>query len=123
MSTKSVPILSSSVGSATVLDLRVSCKLTVERHIVTLFKECLMIVEQLAEEHDEAMEKLYQALPAEYKEYVHLADHFTEEKYDRIRRAILQRGNDCRRAVCGADGKAGELDQYEFTFRNQTSSL
>ena len=82
---------------------------------MTLFKECLMIVEQLAEEHDEAMEKLYAALPPEYREYVNLADHFTEEKYDRIRRAILQRGNDCKRAV------NDELKQYELSFRNETT--
>ncbi len=68
-----------------------------------------MIVEQLAEEHDEAMSKLHQALPPEYKEYVDLADHFTKEKYDRIRRAILQRGNDAKRAV------RDELDRYQPT--------
>lgn len=66
-----------------------------------------MIAEQLAEEHDEALEKLYAALPPEYKEYVNLADHFTEDKSDRIRRAILQRGNDCKRAV------RDELDRYQ----------
>ncbi len=70
-----------------------------------------MIVEQLEEEHDEAMEKLYAALPDTYRTYVALADHFTEEKADRIRRAILQRGNDAKRAV------ASELDQYDLTFR------
>ncbi len=111
MHSTSVPILSASVGHAPIVDLRASCQFTVERHIVTLFKECLMIVEQLAEEHDEAMEKMYQALPPEYRTYVNLADHFTEEKYDRIRRAILQRGNDAKRAV------HDEMEQFEFTFR------
>ena len=76
-----------------------------------------MIVEQLAEEHDESMEKLYQALPPEYKDYVNLADHFTEEKYDRIRRAILQRGNDCKRAV------NEELEQFELSFRSNPTSI
>ncbi len=115
MHTTSVPILSSSVGAPTVLNLGVSHRLTIERHIVTLFKECLMIVEQLAEEHDEAMEKLYAALPSEYREYVNLADHFTDDKFDRIRRAILQRGNDCKRAV------SEELTQYELTFTETPS--
>ena len=94
-----VPILSASVGQPTVFNAEASHRFTIERHIVTLFKECLMIVEQLEEEHDEAMEKLYAALPPTYQAYVTLADHFTEEKADRIRRAILQRGNDCRRNV------------------------
>lgn len=74
-----------------------------------------MIVEQLGEEHDESMEKLYNALPETYREYVRLADHFTEEKSDRIRRAILQRGNDCKRAV------SAELDQYDLALREQSS--
>jgi hypothetical protein len=106
----SVPILSSSPAGAH-LDLRASCQFTVGRHITTLFKECLAIMEQLHEEHWEALEKLHAALPPEYRDYVNLADHFTDEKRDRIRRAILARGNDCRRAV------SEELDQYELTFR------
>lgn len=99
MSTTSIPILSASVGKPAVLNLGISHRLTIERHIVTLFKECLAITEQLQEEHYEAMEKLYAALPPEYRDYVNLVDHHTDEKQDRIRRAILARGNDCRRAV------------------------
>jgi hypothetical protein len=64
---------------------------------------------QLAEEHDEAMSKLYDALPEQYRPYVTLADHFTEEKEARIRKAVLARGNDCRRAV------EAELAQYQMT--------
>lgn len=67
--------------------------------------------EQLGEEHDEAMTKLYDSLPPEYKEYVNLADHFTEEKGERIRKAVLQRGNDCRRAI------EEEIEKYNITFR------
>ena len=84
MPTTSVPILSASVGQPTTLNLDISHRLTIERHIVNLFKECLMIVEQLGEEHDEAMGKLFDALPENYREYVRLADHFSEEKADRI---------------------------------------
>lgn len=116
MSTHSVPIISARVGEPTVIDLGASCKFTISRHITTLFKEFLLIVEQLAEEHDEALGKLHDALPPEYSEYVNLADHFTEEKGDRIRRAILARGNDCRRSVCE------ELDQFNLTFRDQPPS-
>lgn len=108
----SVPILSAAAGQPTVFHAATSHRLTIERHIVTLFKECLMIVEQLEEEHDEAMEKLYAALPPAYQAYVALADHFTEEKADRIRRAILQRGNDAKRAV------NAELDQLDLDLRD-----
>lgn len=72
---------------------------------------------QLAEEHDEAMAKLYDALPPEYQTYVDLADHFTEEKEGRIRRAVLARGNDCRRAI------DGELGKYDMTLRLADPSL
>lgn len=108
---QSTPILRAAVGEPTTLDLRASCQFTISRHITILFKECLAIMEQLYDEHDEAMTKLYDALPPEYKEYVNLADHFTEDKGERIRRAILRRGNDCERAV------KQELDQYDLTFR------
>lgn len=111
MSLTSVPILSASVGKPTVIDLRASCQFTLGRHVTTLFKECLSIMEQLHEEHFEAMEKLHAALPVEYKDYVNLADHFTDDKRERLRRAILARGNDAKRAV------SEELDQYDLTFR------
>lgn len=91
------------------IDLNEHVQYYCERQVVTLFKECLAIFEQLAEEHDEAMEKLYQALPPDYKPYVDLADHYTEEKSDRIRRAVLQRGNDCKRAI------RDELSKYTLT--------
>ena len=80
-----------------------------ERHIITLFKEMLGMFEQLQEEHWEAMHKLYDKLPAEYQPYVDLADHFTDDKGERIRRAVLARGNDCKRAV------REELAKYRMT--------
>lgn len=93
------------------IDLRASLQYAARRHVVLLFKETLAMFEQLAEEHDEAMEKLYAKLPPEYRDYVELADHYTEEKGDRIRRAVLQRGNDCVRAM------EEEISKYDITFR------
>lgn len=93
------------------IDLTAHVQDKTSRAVINLYKEMLFMFEQLAEEHDEAMEKLYNALPPDYKPYVDLADHYTEEKYDRIRRAVLQRGNDCRRTL------AEELDKYNITFK------
>ncbi len=93
------------------MDMRAMCQHTLARHVTVLFKECLGIMEQLHEEHYEAMAKLHAALPGECQAYVDLADHFTDDKRERIRGAILQRGNDCRRAV------SEELDKYDITFR------
>jgi hypothetical protein len=90
------------------IDLKAHVQYTCGRYIVTLFKEYLDIMAQLAEEHDESLSKLYEALPEQYRTYVALADHFTEEKEARIRKVILARGNDCRRAV------EAELDKYQL---------
>ena len=114
--TNSVPIVSVSADGTSQLDLRASCQFTLGRHITTLFKEYLAMMEQLHEEHFEAMAKMHDALPPEFKEYVNLADHFTDEKRERLRRAILARGNDCKRAV------SDELDKYDLAFRKQTPS-
>lgn len=96
------------------IDLNAHVQYVCGRHIVVLFKECLDIMAQLAEEHDESLEKLYNALPPEYQPYVALANHFTEEKEARIRKAILQRGNDCRRSV------EMELAKYQMTLGGQS---
>ncbi len=40
-----------------------------------------------------------------------ITDHYTEDKGDRIRRAVLARGNDCIRAL------NEETDKYDITFR------
>lgn len=98
-------------GAQLSINLREHVQYTADRRVTELFKEVLAMFEQLAEEHDEALEKLYAALPPEYCKYVDLADHFTEEKGDRIRRAVLQRGNDCKRSI------REELDKYDITFR------
>lgn len=94
------------------IDLNAHVKQTCKQHVTVLFKEVLGMFEQLAEENDEALDKLYEALPPEYKPYVELANHYTEEKFDRIRRAVLTRGNDAHRAI------ADELDKYNLTLRN-----
>lgn len=91
------------------IDLNAHVRYTCQRHVVTLFKEVLAMFEQLAEEHDEALSKLYEVLPPEYGPYVQLADHFTEEKGERIRRAVLARGNDCKRSI------DEELAKYSVT--------
>lgn len=91
------------------LDLNAHVQAVCERHVVVLFKEVLGMFEQLGEEHDEALHKLFEALPPTYQPYVDLADHFTQEKADRIRRAVLARGNDAKRAI------REELGKYQMT--------
>ena len=39
------------------------------------------------------------SLPEEYKANVYLADHFSDEKNERVRKTILSKGNDCIRNI------------------------
>lgn len=54
-------------------------------------------LEQLGDEHDEAMGKLIDALPEAERAKVHLADIYGQVRFDAIRRYVLKAGNDaCR---------------------------
>lgn len=75
--------------------LRAKTRLAITR----VFKTYLDLLEQIADEHDEAMGKLIDALPPEHKASVHLADHFGEARFNAIRRRILEVGNDSIREV------------------------
>ena len=69
------------------------------RIITSLFKGQLVILEDLGLEHDEALGKLYDALPDQYKPFVNLADYFTEQKGEILRKKVLDAGNDSKRQV------------------------
>ncbi len=70
-----------------------------ERIVKNLFKEFLSVLEELAHEHDEALDKMEKALPSEHKHFVGLADCLTPEKGDRLRKRVLDRGNDALRSL------------------------
>jgi hypothetical protein len=89
-------------------DPKATLQFAASRHITVLFKEMLGLLETLANEHDEALSKLAVTLPAEYAAHLSLADWFTEEKAERLRKAVLGRGNDCKRAVLD------EIDRYRI---------
>ena len=93
------------------MDVQEILKGSCHRHVVFLFKEVLTLLEQLAEEHDESLAKLATNLPEEYRKYIPLADYFTEDKADRLRRSVLQRGNDCARAI------RDEIDKYKVDLK------
>jgi hypothetical protein len=74
-------------------------KFQIHRNIINFYKEMLVMLEDLAEEHDTALSKLYDNLPSEYKKYVELADYFTESKFDNLRKKILSGGNNTIRNI------------------------
>ena len=82
-----------------------------QRAIIALFKNHLTMMEDLGYRHDEALTKLREALPAEYKSYVDLADYLTEDEGARLRKRILDGGNDTWREV------ERLLQQFEIEFK------
>ncbi len=68
-------------------------KLKARLAITRVFKSYLLLLEQLADEHNEAMGRLYDALPEQYKPFTAVADHFTEAREEAIRKWVLDIGN------------------------------
>ena len=69
------------------------------RVTISLFKSFLIILEDLGLEHDQACQKLYDALPDQYKPFVDLADYLTEEKSGLLRKKVLDAGGDAKRQI------------------------
>ena len=74
-------------------------KAKIEMVIRRMMASYLSTLEQLADEHDEAMGKLVDSLPPEYKANVHLADIYGDVRFEAIRRSVLKTGNDGRREI------------------------
>jgi hypothetical protein len=84
----------------------------INRCIINLYKDMLIILEDVAEEHDTALCKLQDSLPTEYKKYVDLADYLTEDKFRNLRGKILSRGNNTIREI------EDQLKNFEFKLKN-----
>lgn len=69
------------------------------RIITLLFREHLMLLEDIANEHDIALDKLIAILPEDHKNDVDLADYLTPERSKQLRKRVLDRGNDTLRAL------------------------
>lgn len=83
------------------------------RHITLLFKEFLMILEEIDNDHSAAMQRVYENLPNEYKKYLNLADFLTEEKFSSLRSKVLKEGNDTIRAL------EDHLNNYDITIKRK----
>ena len=81
-----------------------------ERMITTLFKDYLIMLEDLGDSHDEALAKLKTALPENYRPFVDLADYLTEERGVALRKKVLDSGNDTLREARKL------LDQFTVQF-------
>jgi hypothetical protein len=70
-----------------------------KRHVTMLFKDFLVILQDIRSRHADSMGKLIDSLPESEKAKVVLADHFSSEEVERLRKRILTNGNDCYRAI------------------------
>lgn len=71
----------------------------VRRNVTLLFKSQLEMLEDIVDEHDNAMGKLAEKLPKEYADYLELVDYLNEQKFEMLRKRILGKGNDCIRNI------------------------
>lgn len=71
----------------------------IRRNVTLLFKSQLEMLEDIADEHDNAMAKLKEKLPKQYQDYIDLADYLNEQKFEMLRKRILGKGNDCIRNI------------------------
>lgn len=71
----------------------------IRRNVTLLFKQQLEMLEDIADEHDNAMRKLAEKLPQQYRDYIELADYLNEQKFEMLRKRILGKGNDCIRTI------------------------
>lgn len=79
-----------------------------------LFKNYLMLVEDLKFEHDKFLKKIKLEIPSEYHNVIDNADSFDEEKMSRIRKRVLDLGNEAIRSF------EAEMNDFgiSFVFKN-----
>lgn len=65
----------------------------IRRNITFLFKRYLEENESLKIQHDEMIQKLKNSLPKEYHSIIEASDYYTDDRFKRIRKLILDSGN------------------------------
>ena len=64
------------------------------KEITKLYKVLLEIIEDLQKDHDIMMAKVSKKTDSEF---VKAVNYFTQEKYEQVRKRILDNGNECER--------------------------
>lgn len=96
------------------MDAKQSLSKRSNKSIAYLFKQYLMLIEDLKFEHDKYLKKIKSEIPSEFHNVIHNADTFDDEKLSRIRKRVLDIGNECARNY------ESELDNFSinFVFKN-----
>jgi hypothetical protein len=84
------------------------------KSISFLFKQYLMLIEDLKFEHDQYLKKIKENIPSEYHNIIDNTDTFDDEKMTRIRKRVLDIGNETIRSL------DSELNDFtiNFVFKN-----
>jgi hypothetical protein len=80
------------------------------KSIAYLFKQYLMLIEDLKFEHDQYLKKVKSEIPSEFHNVIDNADTFDEEKLSRIRKRVLDIGNETIRSI------DSEMDDFSINF-------
>jgi len=75
------------------------------------FKRFLEILDGLRARHEESLRKLKFHLPSQYHRDIDLANSFTIDNKEFLRKEILSTGNDTYRGI------EAELEQFEIKFK------
>lgn len=96
------------------MDAKQSLSKKSTKSISFLFKQYLMLIEDLKFEHDQYIKKIKEGIPSIYYNVIDNADTFDEEKMSRIRKKVLDIGNESIRSI------DNELNDYSvnFVFKN-----
>lgn len=65
--------------------------------ITKLFKEFLIVIETMKQDHDYHYDKLYENIPEQYHPIINTANHFDATKLKWIRKSVLDLGNNALR--------------------------
>jgi hypothetical protein len=83
---------------------------TNHKHIKTLFKSFLILIEDLHKEHEINFSKLKKSLPEDERLIVQ-ADYFDEDKLKYLRKKVLDMGNEVIRS------NDSDLENFTITFK------
>lgn len=96
------------------MDAKESLSKKSTKSISFLFKQYLSIIEDLKFEHDQFLKKVKQEIPSEHHNIIDNANNFNDEKMTRIRKRVLDIGNETIRSL------DNELNDFSvnFIFKN-----
>jgi hypothetical protein len=84
------------------------------KSISFLFKQYLMLVEDLKFEHDQYLKKIKSEIPSEFHIIIDNANTFDEDKLSRLRKRVLDIGNETIRSL---DDEMNDFT-INFVFKN-----